>query len=203
MTFRQAVDSCWAALGLLAVLGCGGATGGDDPSPAAPASEFLEVPYTADQIRDEWRPGFTLVLHFNFPDRQQWQRWTVVDADPEGAEIQYQELDDQGQPVAPPQRSRSSWAELRDHARFPTADARRERVTRATALGELDGWLYQVHEPKQETMTDFFFADELPGAPVWFESSSGGQVILTVHQIARQHLAAPPVAGPETAPAPG
>ncbi|MFQ5350875.1 MAG: hypothetical protein ACE5EG_10570, partial [Thermoanaerobaculia bacterium] len=159
--------------------------------------------YTAEQIREEWRPGLTLVLHFSFPDRQEWQRWTVVGSDAEGAQIEYQALDGQGQPIAPPQRAPSRWTDLRDHALFPAVESRRERASRETVLGELEGWLYKVHDPQAETMSEFFFADELPGAPVWMETRRGEQVVLTVNQIARQRLSGPPAGGPETVPGPG
>jgi hypothetical protein len=192
---------------LIAVVGCGAepveqAPPAPEPEPAA-AAESLEVPFTAEQIRDEWRPGLTLVLHFNYPDRQEWQRWTVLAADADGAEIAYLPLDAQGQPAGMAERAPSSWVDLRDHALFPAAEARRERASRETAFGELEGWLYRVHDPQAESVTEFFFADDLPGAPVWMETRSGEQVILTVNQIARQQLAGEPADGPETAPAPG
>jgi hypothetical protein len=43
----------------------------------------------------------------------------------------------------------------------------------------------------------------LPGAPVWMQTRSGEEVILTVNQVARQHLAGPPAVDPETAPEQG
>ena len=193
---------------LLPALACGTRPAEEAPAAApAPAearqADYLEVPFTAEQIRDAWVPGLTLVLHFNHPDRQEWQRWTVVAADEEKAEIEYLPLDSQGQPAAPPQRAPSAWTDLRDHALFAAADAKRERTQRETAFGQLDGWLYEVRDPQAESMTRFFFADDLPGAPVWMETTSGETVMLTVHQIARQHLAGPPAGDPETAPAPG
>jgi hypothetical protein len=205
MTSRNRTNRRWVALvALIPLLGCAAEPASEEPSAPVPVeAESLAVPFTAEQIRDEWTPGFTLVLSFNFPDRQEWQRWTVVGADTERAEIEYQQLDDQGQPVAPPQRAPSSWTDLRNHALFAAAESRRERVSRQTVLGELEGWLYTVHDPQAETMTEFFFADELPGAPVWMQTRSGEEVILTVNQVARQHLAGPPAVDPETAPEQG
>ncbi len=74
---------------------------------------------------------------------------------------------------------------------------------RETVLGTLEGWLYTVEDAGAETVTRFFFADELPGAPAWMETRQGGEVLMAVSQIARRHAAAPPAADPETAPAPG
>ena len=195
---------------LMPLLGCAAEPAVEEEAPPTAAAESealaadsLTPPFTADQIRDEWAPGLTIVFHFNFPDRQEWQRWTVVEADSEGAVIEYLPLDSQGKPTGEPQRAPSGWGELRDHALFPAADARRERVSRKTALGELEGWLYRVRDPLTEVASEFFFADELPGAPVWMESRSGETAMLTLNQIARQRLGGAPAAGPETAPAPG
>jgi hypothetical protein len=191
-------------LALLALAACGTEPASEAPGPdPAAVAETLAVPFTAEQIRDEWTPGLTIVFHFNFPDRQQWQRWTVVAADADGAMIEYQDLDAQGQPVAPPQRAPSRWDELRDHALFPAAEARRERVSHETVLGQLEGWLYEVDDPQTETVKKLFFADELPGAPVWMETRRGEEIQLTLNQIARQHLAGPPAGDPRTAPEPG
>lgn len=204
MTTTRALGTATVLTALIALVGCAGEPVAEEPpAPAATAAETLEVPFTAEQIRDEWRPGLTLVLHFAYPDRQEWQRWTVLTADEEGAEIAYLPLDDQGQPLGSAERAPSRWTELRDHALFPAAESRRERARRETVLGELEGWLYRVHDPERETVTEFFFADELPGAPVWMQTRSGERVLLTVNQIARQQLAAPPPGGPETVPAPG
>ncbi len=205
MTSRHPGNRRWAVLlALIPLVGCAAEPPSEEPpAPVAVETESLELPFTAEQIRDEWTPGFTLVLHFSFPDREEWQRWTVVGADADGAEIEYQALDAEGQPTAPPERARSRWGDLRDHARFPAAESRRERASRETVLGELAGWLYKVHDPQAETMTEFFFADELPGAPVWMATTSGEQIMLTINQIARQHLAGPPAGGPETVPGQG
>ena len=201
MRTRQTSTRWWLApMVVVVALGCAG-----EPAPPEPATETrtLEPPFTAEQIRDEWQPGLTIVFHFLFPDRQEWQRWTVVEADAETAVIQYLPLDAQGQPAGPPEHAPSRWVELRDHALFPAADARRERVSRETALGTFEGWLYTVDDSGAETTSSFFFADELPGAPLWMETRSGERPMLTLNQIARQRLPEPPAAGPETTPAPG
>ena len=194
----------WAPLlTVIALFGCAAEPPGGEPAPAPEVeqeAQTLETPFTAEQIRDEWTPGLTIVFRFVFPDRQEFQRWTVVEADDDRAVIQYLPLDDQGQPIGPAEHAPSRWAELRDHARFPAADARRERGSRETPLGAFEGWLYEVRDPETQTLSRYFFADELPGAPVWMETLSGETVKLTLSQIARQRLPAPPAADPETAP---
>lgn len=201
MTFDGRSVRRWAALAaLLPIIACAPEPAAEEPPPAA--AETLPAPFTAEQIRGEWTPGLTIVFHFNFPDRQEWQRWTVVEADADTAVIEYLPLDARGQPVATPQRAPSRWTELRDHALFPAAEARRERVDRETVLGRFEGWLYTVRDPRAETMSRYFFADELPGAPLWMETRQAQEVLLTLNQIARQRLAGPPAGDPGTAPGP-
>ncbi len=202
MTKSYSVVRRWAVLAaVVAAIGCA-AERAVEEAPPVPVAETdnLAPPFTAEQIRAEWTPGLTIVFSFVFPDRQEWQRWTVVEADDERALIQYLPLDDQGQPTGPPDHSPSRWTELRDHALFPAAGAQRERVSRETILGPLEGWLYEVQDSEAGTMSRFFFADELPGAPIWMETRSGEDVLLTLNQVARQRLPVPPAAGPETAP---
>ncbi len=84
-----------AATGLTLVLlaiGCGGAGSPgeqleavvdldpDDPS-------ILMRPFSAEEIRDEWVPGFRLLMRRSYPERTLIERWTVVSADDEGVEI--------------------------------------------------------------------------------------------------------------------
>ena len=183
-----------AARPLLIVLwlaaGCGG---GEAPSsqPATSADldpedpTILERPFTAEEIRAEWVPGFRLLMRRSFPERTRIERWTVVAADDEGAEIEYANLADDGSVEGEPTVSRSAWTELRDHASFPASHSTREWVSRSTALGEFEGWLYRVAEPGAATVKEFFFVRELPGAPVQMRILEGEATVLELEQTAR------------------
>jgi len=59
-------------------------------------------------------------------------------------------------------------------------------------MGDLEGWLYTVDDPDQGTVSELFFADALPGAPVQMTVRQGGQVVVELEQIARQRPAQPP-----------
>jgi hypothetical protein len=158
--------------------------GTDDPS-------LLPPPFTADQIRDEWVAGLTLVMRTDSREGGALERWTVVAADAEGADIQFQQIDAAGSALGEPRVGRSSWVELRDHANFPADRATREEATRDTALGELDGWLYLVPDEAAGTVQEFFFARSLPGAPVQMRVLQDGKPIMTLAQIERERPAAP------------
>lgn len=152
-------------------------------TPAAP--EILPQPFTAEQIRDEWVPGFQLKMSRRTSEALELERWTVVAADDEGAEIEYATLEESGAVVGEPRVDRTLWTELRDHASFPAQQATREEATRTTELGELDGWLYTVTDPEAGTVTEFFFAKDLPGAPVAFSMRTGDLVVMELRQLER------------------
>ena len=177
------------ALALLA-LSCGG---GENPGEQAEAvvdldphdSTILMRPFSAREIRDEWVPGFRLLMRRSYPERTRIERWTVVSADDEGVEIEYATIADNGSVEGEPSVSRSGWTELSDHAAFPAAYSTREWVSRSTALGNFEGWLYRVAEPGAAVVNEFFFVPELPGAPVQMRSLEGDETVFELEQTAR------------------
>lgn len=147
--------------------------------------EMLATPFTAEEIREVWQPGLELVMRQTTPRETTWQRWRVVAADDEGCSIEYTPIDESGGPLGDGQVERHAWTELRDHASFPAGETRRERIERATGLGTLTGWLYTVDSPESGELSELFFAQALPGAPVWMRLTQGETEILTLEQVAR------------------
>ena len=148
-------------------------------------SSILMRPFSAEEIRDEWVPGFRLLMRRSYPERARIERWTVVSADDQGVEIEYATIADNGSVEGEPSVSRSGWTELRDHAAFPAAHSTREWVSRSTALGNFEGWLYRVAEPGAAVVNEFFFVPELPGAPVQMRSLEGDETVFELEQTAR------------------
>lgn len=155
------------------------------------AAEMLETPFTAEQIRDEWIEGFTVTIVRSSAGETRRERWTVVAADGDGADIEYAAIDDEGAVLGEPATARSTWNELHDHALFPVAAATREWTTRDTALGRLEGWLYRVNEEDPGTINELFFAASLPGAPVQMTTYDGGEPVSSLEQVARSKPAGP------------
>ncbi len=153
--------------------------------PAQPESVLLPVPFTAEEIRDEWIEGLTLVLRTRTPGGETWERWTVVAADADGADIEFSPVDAEGNAAGEARVERSSWTELRDHASYPVDVASREQVSRDTALGQLAGWLYRVRDEATGSETELFFASQLPGAPVEMRMSKDGTVAMELTQVER------------------
>ena len=148
-------------------------------------SEILEQPFTAEQIRDEWVPGLRLLMRRTSPEGVRIERWTVVAADDQGADIEYADIADDGSVVGEPSVARSTWVELRDHASFPAAFSTREWVARTTQLGDFEGWLYRVAEDGGATAQEYFFVPELPGAPVQMRILEGDATVFELEQTAR------------------
>ena len=150
----------------------------DDPS-------VLKRPFTAEEIRDEWIEGLRLLMRRSSPEGEVVERWTVTSADAEGVDIEFAALDGDGQVAADPEVRRSTWIELRDHAAFPAASSTREWVTRSTALGNFEGWLYHVPDKESGTVSEFFFVPEFPGAPVQMRILNGEEIMFELEQTAR------------------
>lgn len=156
------------------------------PAEVAAAPEILPHPFTAEQIRDEWQQGFSLVLQTETPAGQTRERWTVLTADEEGAEIEFVPIDAEGNTAGDPRTSRSSWEQLRDHAAFPADVSSREEIVLDTALGQLEGWIYRTRSEEAGTESEFFFASSLPGAPVQMRVMKEGQTMLEMAQLERR-----------------
>jgi hypothetical protein len=186
----------------LLALGCGGETPVDEAAhgvsgvespPSGPVGVDLDPddptilvrPFTAEQIRDEWVPGFRILIRRTFPEETRVERWTVIAADDEGADIEYATVDDEGMVVGTPTTARSIWVELHDHASFPAASSTREWVSRSTKLGVYEGWLYRVAKDGADMVQEFFFVPELPGAPLQMRILEGGTVVFELEQTAR------------------
>jgi hypothetical protein len=186
----------------LLALGCGGGTPSGDatggvtgvvsPAPSPGGTEvdpddptILVRPFTAEQIRDEWVPGLRLLMRRTTPDATRVERWTVIAADDDGADIEYATIADDGAVNGEPPVEHSTWVELRDHATFPASQSTREWVARTTGLGEYEGWLYRVADDSADTVQEFFFVPELPGAPVQMRILKGGTAVFELEQTAR------------------
>jgi len=175
---------------LLFLTGCGNGDGRVEQEDAIVEFDpqdpsILVRPFSAEEIRDEWVPGFRLLMRRSFPEDTRIERWTVVSADDDGVEIEYATIADDGSVEGEPSVSRSKWTELRDHAAFPVAHSTREWVSRETALGDFEGWLYRVTEPDAAVVNEFFFVPELPGAPVQMRTLEGDAIVFELEQTAR------------------
>jgi hypothetical protein len=142
--------------------------------PAAPP--FLPTPYSAEQIREVWQPGFQVETKTTDAGGESLRRLTVVAASAEGCTIRSEALSAQGSTTGEPRELRSSWEELRDHARFAASKATRERAECRSPLGALPGWRYATTNANGDALA-MCFADATPGPPVEYEVHREGKRI--------------------------
>ena len=165
----------------LPILFCVGATLLVLPSTA---EDYLPTPYTAEQIRDAWQVGFEVTTRTQTVDGLAYSRTKVLEWSEEGFRMSDRAVSEGGTPLDDVVSYYSgTWAELRDHARFPVATTARQRLNRDTPLGNLEGWLYRVRGEDGES--EFFFADGLPGPPVVYRKSIGDKDEILAEQISR------------------
>ena len=70
-------------------------------------------PFTPKEIREAMPQGFGRRYRVTGPEGiEGYREWTVIEADDDGAEFEYRELDKAGEPMGEPNRSRSAWVEL-------------------------------------------------------------------------------------------
>lgn len=172
---------------IVVAVGCGGPdqpgqTGAELPQPTP---IILDPPFTSEQIRDAWVEGLELKIRRQTDGMEVLERWRVIAADADGATIESVVIDAAGTAVSEPRAQTSSWDELRDHAAFPADRVRREAVNRETALGAFDGRLYTVTDPESGTVSEYFFADAFPGAPLVMRVVKDGEVVAQFEQIER------------------
>jgi hypothetical protein len=148
----------------------------------AVAQEHLPTPFTAEEIRDAWRPGRTVTMSIESAAGETISRTTVIGWSPERVEYSEQRLDPERGAVGEAVTSSAGWEELQGHARFRADLASRERLRTETPLGELDGWLYRVSDGAGASQ-ELFFADAYPGPPVVFSGTAEGEVTFRARQI--------------------
>lgn len=129
------------------------------PGPKHPA------PYTADQLRAATKPGRTYRYRVEAKGEPPSERtMTFASVDAGGADVAVT-----GEP-----KRRVTWEELRQHAEFPAALVRTREETLTVPAGTFDCIVYVVLGDHGEAST-FFFAKDLPGAPVQFFTNKEGR----------------------------
>lgn len=166
-----------AQLALIAAV-CGGlarAVLADAPAPS-PAAAMLPTPYTAEQIREAWQPGFSVEMRTIEAGAESRRRMTVLSATSEAGVVRSESFAANGKPSEPPSDFTASWSQLRDHALFEATKAKRVRAECRSQLGLMPGWRYIAPQANGDTLT-MCFADATPGPPVEVVALRGGAVV--------------------------
>ena len=149
------------------------------------AEDFLPTPYTAEEIRDAWQVGLQVTTRVRTTDGEGYSRTEVLEWSEEGFCMSDRAVTTDGELIDDQVSVYSgTWAELRDHAKFPVSTTRRERAERDTPLGKLEGWLYVIRG--EDGDSELFFADGLPGPPLIYRKSDLGAGDFVAEQVSRR-----------------
>lgn len=148
---------------------------------AALATEptMLPTPFTADQIRDAMPFGAHILIRTRSEAGEGSLDWTVTEATATHVRLRTLVTPEGGAPLEPHELY-TSWSELRTHAQFSSAEARRVRARVVTPFGKLDGWKYVVRRIDDEGVKSrevMWFADAMPGPPMrmWTLTTGGSR----------------------------
>ena len=147
---------------------------------AAPKVEMAPTPYSAAQIRDASPTGRRVVFKVEESDKPAVRRVIeFVKSDAAGADTHSSTIDSSGH-VLDSADNHSSWDELRSHAEFPKGSVEIYHRTVSIPLGTLECTVYKVTGPGADPeVTTFYFADTLPGPPVFYYTEKSGKRIRT------------------------
>lgn len=149
----------------------------DDPHLLHP--DHLPTPFTAEEIRAACGVGRTLRFRVEVAGEEPVVQVTrYVENDPEGGvqESWRETLD--GRRVSDPERERSTWLELQEHASFSSDVSERAEETIDIRAGRFVCLRYTRRS--ESGVWRFWFARDLPGQPVRYEMEMAGRVGVSV-----------------------
>ena len=155
------------------------------PAPAAapalgvPVGADKIAPYTPEQIRDATPQGRTYkyrIVREGKPTKLDEMRFTRVDA--QGADISSTSREEGGA-AGPPKSRTVTWAELRAHGEFPRALVTVADEPVDVPAGHFSCIVFTLKDPDKNEVSRFYFAREIPGAPVLYFTEKDGKRVMT------------------------
>jgi hypothetical protein len=138
----------------------------------------LPTPFSAAEIREASRPGREmrlLVVRAGAEPVVRAIRFLSGDADGGDGESWMETPD--GVRLGEPERNRSSWLELQEHASMPADRTQIEEETFEIPAGRYEGWRYTRTD--EDGVNVFWFARSEPGMPLRYEQRVGDQVVFS------------------------
>jgi hypothetical protein len=153
--------------------------------------DHLPTPFTAAQIRDASRPGREIrarVARAGEPPVVRAFRFIGGEADFGDRDVWMETPE--GQRLTEPERDRSTWRALQEHASMPADRTVISEETFEIPAGRFEGWRYTRTD--EGGVSVFWFARSEPGMPLRYEQRVGDEVVFssTVIEI-REPSAAP------------
>jgi hypothetical protein len=156
---------------------------GDAGAPAAapgawekPKGAVYPAPFTAEQLREATKNGRTYRYKVEMPNKS-----------PKEYVITFRHVDEGGAEIQSTSDSskRMSWAALQAQSEFPKDKTRTHEEKLKTPAGKFFCIVYEVTMEEGEVWT-FYFAKNLPGAPVYFYSERNGKRLRTTTLVDHQ-----------------
>jgi hypothetical protein len=151
-----------------------------DDAPLDPDAGRAPTPYTAAQIRSASKAGRTYEFLIERPGELPIRNRVVfVIVTEDRATIASQLIDPHGEKIGEPELTETTWDELRRHGSFAIEATTITDDQTETPVGSFDCKRYVVVEqgPAGEQRRIFWFANDLPGAPVEAHLEQGGEVV--------------------------
>lgn len=165
-----------ALLTLAPALALALAAGAQEADPDA----TLPPPFSAAQIRQATHAGRRYVFRVESKGEPvQFQVMEFLSVSEAGARLRQSMLDADRKPAGEPAEDQVTWQDLERHAHFPRSATRVTEEELATPAGTFACAVYRVREVDNDTT--YWFARELPGAPVKVEvKEEGTKVVFTM-----------------------
>jgi hypothetical protein len=161
-------------LSLALALGVSAAAQDVDPDATLPP------PFTAAQIRQATKAGRRYVHRIEaVGEPVQFQVMEFLSVSERGAQLRNSMLDADRKPIGEASEDPVTWEDLERHAHFPRSATRVTEAELVTPAGTFACMVYRVREVDMDTT--YWFAKELPGAPVKVEvKEEGTKVVYTM-----------------------
>lgn len=149
-------------------------------APCVLAQDIAEPPYSADEIRDATRPGRRYTFRQESQGNVTYNVMEFVSVSEDSLVMQVTQQDGERKTIGEPATRPDSWAALESHAHFPKDHTTIEDAEVEVPAGSFACSLYTVADPAAGMVQRFWFANELPGAPVKVEVLVQEKVVFTM-----------------------
>jgi hypothetical protein len=149
------------------------------PGPGAIVADY---PYTAEQIRDSSPSGRVCIFRVTDPDGDTITKMEFLGADAEGVTVKSTVTTPEGEPVGD-EESRSTWADLVEHASYPAGFTTITSVEVTVGAGTFQAKLYEVQDGAGGVDLKAWFADGMAGPPVKLEDHGDGEIIVAMEML--------------------
>jgi peptide deformylase len=155
----------------------------DGPPAGPPPTEHPDSPFSAEQIRDATLPGRRYTWRVQADSQTTAIRALEFEAvDPEGAVLHSVEVDLDGEISQANTERVTTWSELESHAHFPVEHTAVSEAWVDVPAGAFDALVYTVSD-EAGGATTFWFARDLPGAPVRVETAGVEEAVTSMELV--------------------